>query len=372
MRIAFDISYVQKRRAGIGRHALQLVKSLVHADVENTYVLHGWSFGLDVASLESLRSPRVQLSTARVPGSLKRLYWNRFSLPRIESIVGDIQIFHSTDPFIPPVRKARRIATVHDLAYRKFPELFERRVLSWDNHVARSVRSADAIIVPSQNTRDDLLEMFSLDEGRISVIPPPVDACFTTTVEDEDQVVKNKYHLPETYILFAGTIEPRKNIIRLVQAFERIHRHHPVDLVLAGGKGWLYEATLRVLRESEARKRMHRVGYVTDRELASLYRHAACFVYPSLYEGFGFPVLEAMASGTPVITSNTSSMKELSGDAAVLVNPNNVDELAQALEYLLTDDAQRRALRERGLTVVRRFEPGAAARSVRDMYRTLA
>ncbi|MEK7671840.1 MAG: glycosyltransferase family 1 protein [Bacteroidota bacterium] len=375
MRIAFDVSYIQKNRAGIGRHALQLIKALLQVDRHNEYVLHGWSLGLDGDLISRLQTHNSHLSTARIPGDVKRLYWNRLRTPSIETFVGNVQIFHSTDPFLPPTKKAKAISTVHDLAYKRLPEMFEPRVPSWDKYVERSTRLADAIIVPSQLTKSDLIEMFQVSAERVHIVQPPVNECFSSTKNiSENEIVKQKFNLIKPYILFVGTFEPRKNIPAIVKAFEQVQKdcRPDVDLVLVGKQGWLYDETLRTINSSQVKSRIHYLEYVSDNELWSLYRQALCFVYPSLYEGYGFPILEAMASGVPIITSNSSSLRELADGVALLVDPRSIQDIAEAMNMLITNEVRRVEMRQRGLHIIQQFTAEAAAKKVLDIYTSLA
>lgn len=374
MKIAFDVSYIQKNRAGIGRHALQLLKSLLSEDPENEYTLHGWSFGIDFQQITDLQTRKTIRSVARIPGNLKRFYWNTLRAPNIETIIGDVDVFHSTDPLTPPTATAKRIATVHDLAYKKFPELFERRVISWDKHVVKSLGSADAIIVPSESTRGDLIEICSIDPSVIHVVRLPIDDLFENEADVNNRVdIREQFNLAKPYMLFVGTLEPRKNIITIVKAFELLHAESDpdIDLVLVGKKGWKYDEILQGIQTSVLKKRIHYLEYVRESDLVSLYRQAVFFVYPSLYEGYGFPILEAMASRLPVITSNNSSMSELSDGIAILVDPLDVNELAEAMHLLVTNEVVRIELQQRGVYATRQISSKNVAKQMLDIYQSI-
>jgi glycosyltransferase involved in cell wall biosynthesis len=371
VRIAFDVSYVQKRRAGIGRHALQLITALLNEDKRNEYVLHGWSWRLDPETLRTLQKTNVRLSTAKIPGAVKRWYWNTLRMPAIEQLIGPFDIFHSTDPFVPPTRRSKRLCTVHDIAYKKFPELFEQRVLSWGKHVERSIAAADAVIVPSLQTKADVAEAFRIASDAIHVVQLPPDASFRFGKDEAaDMAVVKKFNLAKPYILFVGTLEPRKNIPTLIHAFERLH-NHDVELVIVGKKGWLYDGILETMNRSHYRSRIHYLEYVADSELSSLYRCALCFVYPSLYEGYGFPVLEAMASGVPIITSMNSAMRELADGVALLIEPTSVDDIAEAMEMLIANPIRRLEMRQRGLHIVEQLSSASVARTLLNIYQSL-
>ncbi len=369
MRIGFDVSHIQKTRAGIGQHAYQLLKALITADDTNEYILHGWSFGIDKQAIANVAQGRTKLSVRRIPGAVKQFYWNKLRLPNIESLLGEIDVFHSSDPFLPPTL-GRRICTVHDLAYRKFPEWLERKVIRDDRFVRRSVDLADAVIVPSQQTKLDLIEIMDVDRNKIHIVNVPPNSIFSSAKAESDLKVKEKFSLAKPYILFVGTVEPRKNIPSIVKAFETVPDR--VDLVIVGKKGWHTEESLRSIESSSAKARIHYLEYVTDEELASLYRRALCFVYPSFYEGYGFPLLEAMASGIPIITSNNSSMREIADGVALLVSPSSVEDIAEAMNMLVSDEVRRVEMRQRGMHIVEQYTAERAAKSVLNIYNSLA
>ncbi|MBI5472945.1 MAG: glycosyltransferase family 4 protein [Ignavibacteriae bacterium] len=374
MRIAFDVSYIQTNRAGIGRHAVQLLSSLLSADTENEYVLHGWSFGLDMQAVSSLADTRAKLSVARIPGVVKRFYWNTLAVPSVGTFVGEIDVFHSTDPSLPPVRNAKTICTVHDLSYMKFPHLFEKNVIALDAIVRRAVQRASAVIVPSDQTKADVTELLAVPSEKIQRIYLPVDSIFTSVKDVQcDDDVRRKFGIDGPYILFVGTLEPRKNIEKLIAAFELMLKEQKLDvtLLLIGKRGWLYEGILHAMNTSAERQRIRYLNYVSDRELASLYRQALMFVYPSLYEGYGFPVLEAMACGVPIITSGNSSMREMADGVAHLVDPNSVEGIAEAMLLLFENEVRRIEMRQRGEMVVRNLRTNNPAREVIALYKDL-
>jgi glycosyltransferase involved in cell wall biosynthesis len=373
MTIGFDVSYIQMKRAGIGRHSHQLVRSLLQHDPENQYLLHGWSYGIDHEAIKKVATTNTRLSIAKIPGVIKRFYWNSARVPTIESIVGPVQIFHSADPFLPPVKHARTICTVHDLAYKRFPELFEPQVLGWDSHVQRSVRRADAIVVPSEQTKSDVIDLLGVSADRIHVLRVPPSGVFTFESDSNDKVVRRGFRLERPYILFVGTIEPRKNISRLVHAFAALEsvKRDEVDLVVIGKKGWLYDETFAGIAASPVKEQIHYLEYVNDNELAALYRGALCFVYPSLFEGYGFPVVEAMASGTPIITSLNSSLREIADGVALLVDPHQEEDIAEAMTMLIENEVRRMEMRLRGLEMVQQISSESVAAKVLSLYNGL-
>jgi glycosyltransferase involved in cell wall biosynthesis len=255
---------------------------------------------------------------------------------------------------LPVAFPGRGVVTVHDLGYRYFPQAHPRHHrLYLDITTRHSVRRATRVLADSDATAADLQKFYNVPADKIRVVypgvtPPDVEKTFNSAIAR----VREKYKLPQQYFLFVGTLQPRKNIARLVQAFERWSHANPKGgaLVLAGGKGWLFdEAWLQDVPN------IYPVGYVTDDDKYALLAGAMALVFPSLYEGFGFPVLEAMHCGTPVITSTTSSLPELAGNAALLVDPLNVTEIATAMDLIISQISLRYRLRALGYRQVERF-----------------
>jgi glycosyltransferase involved in cell wall biosynthesis len=376
MRIVFDVSHIQKQRAGIGRYSAELLRSLLSADRVNEYILHGWSYSLDRESILELERDNVSLSLGRIPGPLRRFYWSRMRGPKLSRWLGSYDLFHSSDHFVPPLGEERSIVTVYDLASLKYPEMFEGRVLRWNRKIAKAVSRADAVIVPSAHTRADLCEAFSVPEEKVHVVAPPVPRIFSPAAgEGADGWLRLQYKLERPFALFVGTLEPRKNLISLIGAFEmlcdKIPAGQELDLVIVGKKGWLFEYILKAIATSRRKERILYLDYVPEKELPALYRLAEFFVYPSLYEGYGFPVMEAMACGTPVVTSNTSSMREIAEGVAVLVDPANQEALAEAMFWVQAETSRRDDLARRGLERARSGSPGDAPHKLIRLYERL-
>jgi glycosyltransferase involved in cell wall biosynthesis len=267
---------------------------------------------------------------------------------------------------LPIAFRGRAIATVHDLGFKYFPQAHpaaQRLYLDWTTRY--SARRANIILADSQATADDLHTFYGTSSSKIRVVYPGVDKPFIGDIE----TTRRKYSLPERYFLFIGTLQPRKNIARLVQAYALWHKQHPNNptaLVLAGGKGWLYDETWTANIEG-----VHLTGYIDDADKGALYAGAVALIFPSLYEGFGFPVLEAMSCGTPVIASNTSSLPELVGDAGLLVDPLNIEAIAAAMSQLSDNGNLCQTYRERGYEQVKKFTWEAAAIQLLTALETL-
>jgi glycosyltransferase involved in cell wall biosynthesis len=373
--IAYDVSHIRQRRAGIGRLATIQLQGLLAADTQRNYILHGWAPDIDRATIESFIQPNVRLSIAQLPGTIKRLYWNYLQFPPLNTLIGHFDIFHSAEPLLPPLGKNRAIVSYNDSAYYKFPQFYDGSTAKkWDHLYRRSLLKADAIIVLSENTRNDLMEMMDLPLQRIHIIRPPTDPLFFDSPSPQnEQHVREKFSLPEQFILFVGTLEPRKNISMLVKAFEMFldPQNRSVSLVIVGRRGWLYEDILKTIHSSRAQKNIQLLDYVSDTDLATIYRLASMFVFPSLYEGHGYPVVEAMASGTPVITSNNSSLREIGAGAALLVDPENVTDICEAIQQLYHNISLREELVIKGRQRAAEFSVQNATDGILQLYNSL-
>jgi alpha-1,3-rhamnosyl/mannosyltransferase len=276
---------------------------------------------------------------------------NRFGLPLLDWLSGDAQVFHASVLVRKPPRKMRLTATIHDLTCWLMPEYHPRANLQAERSFAQLAKRTDALIAVSEATKRDAVSVLGLNPEKIAVIHSGVPHSYFDVEPALTDAVRRKYSLARPYVLFVGTIEPRKNVDLLLDAFESlpssIREHY--QLVLAGPPGWASGSTMRRLQH------VRYLGYVPEEALPGLTAGATAFVYPSLYEGFGFPVVQAMAAGVPVITSNTSALAEVAGGAALLVDPRSQSELHHAMSRMLTSDGLRMALGAAGKAKAERF-----------------
>jgi len=283
-------------------------------------------------------------------------------------------LFHATEHLLPRLKGARTVLTVHDLIFLLFPE-YHLPLNKWflNRFMPLFVRRADAIIAVSQCTKDDLIRHYAVPSEKIAVVYEGVDARFQPVTDlDALAQVQARYGLPERYILSVGTIEPRKNLTTLLEAYRTLRAQgSELKLVIVGKKGWLYEGFFRRLRELGLEGEVVLPGFVLDGDLPALYSAAELFVFPSLYEGFGLPPLEAMACGTPVIASNASSLPEVVGEAGVLIDPRDVSGLAEAMRRVLTDERLREEMQIKGLERAKQFTWGRAAAMTLEVYHSL-
>jgi glycosyltransferase involved in cell wall biosynthesis len=276
---------------------------------------------------------------------------------------------------LPIVHPRRSVVTIHDLGYLYYPEahrLLDRLYL--DLSTRYNARAATHLIADSSATKRDLIERYGTEPDKITVVYPGYDNTVFQLVQDEKAIgsVKARYGIAGDYALFVGTLQPRKNLIRLMEAFSNIQ--YPISniqLVIAGKKGWLYREIFQQVEKLGLEGKVVFTGYVPGGDLPALLSGARLFVFPSLYEGFGLPVLEAMACGTPVVCSNVSSLPEVAGDAAILVDPLDVEGLAAALERVLGDEELRAELIERGFERVRKFSWERCARETLNVLESI-
>jgi glycosyltransferase involved in cell wall biosynthesis len=349
-----------------------LISALAEVDSETRYIL--FSAGRDLTR----RVWPANFRTRALPLSDRQLsiIWHRLNLPLpVELATGRLDVLHSPDFVLPPVRRARTLLTVHDLSFLRFPECFAPPLLEYlTRNVPRSVARADLVLADSQSTHDDLGNLLGVPAERMRVLYPGGEPHRRPTVDPYSlQGALDRYAITRPYILAVGTLQPRKNYVRLIKAYALMRREHavPHQLVIVGGRGWLFQEIDDTIRDLRLESQVRLAGYAPEGDLTALYQGAEMLAFPSLYEGFGLPVLEAMACGTPVITSTTSSLPEAAGSAALLVDPLDVAALAEALWRLVDDEALRNSLRTQGFQQVKRFSWAASARQLRAIYHGL-
>ena len=371
-RIAIDYTPACEQGGGIGRYTRELTAALAEEDPETDYRL--FVAGSKREQLPHPPGPNFHWrTTSLTPRWLARI-WQRAQLPLpVEAFSGLVDLFHATDFVLPPtLPRTRSLLTVHDLSYVRVPDAARaslRRYL--EAVVPRSVDRADHVLADSQATKDDLIEVYRTPANKITVLYSGVDGRFSR-VEDEMvlKAVLDRHNLRDKeYVLSVGTVQPRKNYGRAIRALSTA-RDQGIDLyyAVAGGSGWLEDEMYRSIRETTMEDRVHFLGFVPDEDLPALYSGARALLAVSLYEGFGLPVLEAMGCGTPVITSNLSSLPEVAGDAGIQVDPLDTEAISAAIVNLLTDATLRQQLIAAGYEHVKRFSWAGAARQLKSIY----
>ncbi len=343
------------RRTGTENYSLHLIRELLTLGREHRF--------------------RLYFNQEPPPGLFPRgAEWRTIAFPRLwthlrlswEMLTNPPDLLFVPSHVLPMIHPRRNVVTVHDLGYYHYPEAhtpFQNAYLRWSTRY--NARTATRVLADSDATRQDLVRCYRIPAEKIVVVYPGRDEALAP-VSDATSLaaIRTRYSLTDCYVLYVGTLQPRKNLVRLVQAFAALLQSESpglqsltsnLQLVLAGQKGWLYDDVFAEASRMGLDDRVVATGYVPSADLPALLSGALAFVFPSLYEGFGLPVLEAMACGTPVVCSNASSLPEVAGDAALLVDPKDTDALAGALRRIVTDEGLRRMLVERGLERVQQF-----------------
>lgn len=304
-----------------------------------------------------------------------RVAWEQFGIPRYLKRIASKAVYHSPAYILPLHCPPASIVTVHDLIALQQPELCQNSTRKYFHRLLPgSVRKSDTIVAISHKVKQDLLDQFGIDSDKVKVIHNGVKPAFFQPQPPESaQGLRQKYGLPERFILFVGVLEPKKNLPRLLRSFcylkERGRLRH--KLVIAGQKGWKYDAIFKAIEKHKLGSHVHLTGFFPEADLPGLYALADLFVFPSLYEGFGMPVLEAMAAGTPVVCSNRGALPEVSGGAAVMVDPCDESALAAAIEQTLSDEDLRENLGAKGLERARQFSWARTAQQLLETYRSV-
>ncbi len=377
MRIGIDYTAAVRQQAGIGRYTRSLIRALADLDRDNEYVLFvagGWGDGDGLGPWPD----NFRLRTVPLSDRWLNLLWQRLRVPvPIQWVTGPLDLFHSPDFVLPPLGRTPAVLTVHDLSFLRVPECFVEGFREYlEQAVLRAVGRARFILADSFSTRRDLIELMAVEPERVDVLYPGVEERFAPMHDPVTlSSVRARYSLPERFVLGLGTLQPRKNFRGLVDAFAQMvaargHERAFADLhlVIAGGKGWMYDELLAQIEAGGLGHRVHLLGFVPDADLPVLYNLGAVFAFPSWYEGFGVPLLEAMACGTPVVAADNSSLPEVIGDAGFMVRAGDTGALAHAMARLITDPDLRARLVAAGQGRARLFTWEKGARKLLEVY----
>lgn len=380
MKIGVDIRDAQdarKMRAGKGVYARELIKELLSIDSENEYVLYARD-SQSAPQAESLAEDffsqsraRVQVKVSRAPG----LLWHIVVALRMW-LYDRVDLFFAPTSYIIPFLFPRKcVVVVHDVYALIAPERHLKKAVAIEKRTfKRAITRARAVVAVSEFTKREVMRLTQLQESSITVVPNAVrQSPAPAPIElSNAETFMSRFNIPDRYVLFVGTLEPRKNIFRLIEAFA-IFKKKPqaadFKLVIAGNKGWYYDEIFQAAQAVNLTNDIIFTGYVSEAEKNALYKKAAVFVFPSLYEGFGIPPLEAMSAGTPVVTSSTSSLPEVVGDAAICVDPTHTQEIADAIEQVLGNEQLRNELVEKGHRQVELFSWEKSAQALRSLLK---
>jgi glycosyltransferase involved in cell wall biosynthesis len=368
MRICIDIRWLQHVKTGIGKYTLNLLKALSAIDNSNEYIM--FYNDANRHGPEDLPvTPNFKLIIAHWPHNLLSAMWAHTNFPAMERFVGKIDVLHALGFQVPPTIKAIKVFTIYDLVPLTHPQLapqskFRIKRPRFKFHATR----ADMVVAISQATANEAKQLLELPDEKVVVVYPgtiSIDRAGGDAIGE----MKKKFGLLRNYMLFVSTIDPRKNLPRLMRAFERSGLAEAYDLVLVGSPGWYMEETFSIWEELNCKKHIYWLKYVSDSDLSALYSGASFFVYPSLLEGFGLPILEAMSVGCPVLTSHVSAMPEAAGEAAVYVNPYEIDSIAEGLKRMAGNKELREKLSRMGYERVSQFSWDNAARQMNEVYK---
>lgn len=378
MKIAFDIQpLVSSEKTGVGYNEHCIISKLISACTEDEFYLEYFDkknteFQNHVLNQYLKNNVHVNKCDC-AKGSLYRFVSALLPVPYKLFFRSKVQVTHFFNFIIPPGVKGKRVVTIHDMAFKRFAKTVRLKTKTMLRlSLNKTVKRADRIITVSEFSKNEILTFYKYPEKNIVVIPNGVDTrIFNTDISGERIVsVKKHYGLNDKYILYLGMIEPRKNIEKLIQAYyiASYGKDFP-QLVIAGGKGWLYESIFKTAKELDIDDKIIFTGYVQDELKPALIAGAHFFCFPSLYEGFGMPVLEAMACGVPVLTSNVSSLPEIAGDAAVLIDPLSVEDIAKGLNDICHDAELRENCVKRGLERVKIYDWQIIAERTYEVYK---
>lgn len=380
LKIAIDATPIRQKPSGIGMYVFNLISAFYdlreeeefHLSIAYQPSLKKWLRG--DFSIPPLLKQNLEINTLPLPVTISSLLakFPNLILPYFERSLGYPDVLHGTDHFVYPCTKSVKVMTIHDLTFIKYPNYVNSIVKTYTNRVKQCLKWSDLIITFSENSKADINYLLGVDQSRIFVTQQAsrYPGQYLSLELAEQLQTSIAYDFSNPYLLFVSTIEPRKNINSLISAFNYLKSKHKIDhhLIMIGQKGWNYESIFKNIENSPWQEQIHHLGYLSDQQVALFYSQADVFVYPSYYEGFGLPILEAMTLGSPVVTSNSSSLPEVAGDAALLINPDDFMELAEAILRVISDTKLRQKLIQKGKERAKLFSWKKTARQTLKAY----
>jgi len=378
MIIGIDISSTPYK-TGVSNYTLNIIRNLVKVDKTNTYKFFYSSMRLpipkEILDLQKNHS-NIKIYQSKIPPTLLQILWNQLHLFPIEFFIGKCDIFHTSDWTQPPTIKAKTITTVHDLTPFLYPEWHHKKVIeAHKNKMHQAAKKCVAFICVSENTKNDLLKLFpKINPKKIFVIYEAAEEKYDNFLklskvdqQKKHDTIKKQYGL-DKFILAQGTREPRKNLKRLIEAFLEFKKKYPtshVELAVAGKYGWGQDV------DGKKDPSIKILGFIPEKDMVALHASAVCLAYTSLYEGFGLPLVKSLKVGTPIITSNVSSMPEVAGKAALYVDPNSTQDLTRAIEKIIKSSSLRNRLIQKGIIQSKKFNWLITAQQTLKIYTSL-
>lgn len=377
MKIGIDIRcLMQPNYSGVAEYTYNLLTNLFKIDKDNQYLLF-YNSSQDVSgNLPNFSGANIKTIGFNYSNKLLNLGLKFFKYPKIDQLLNQVDIFFMPNlNFIALTKQCKKVITVHDLSFKLFPAFLSKKRRLWHAFInpKKLIASSDKIIAVSANTKNDLINYYKIPEHKIKVIYSGLDHDLYRVIAKNDPqlaVIKKKYQLPDSFLLFLGTLEPRKNIIGLIEAFN-LFKAQPSEfanmhLVIAGERGWNYQQIFTLAENSPFTKQIFYLDYIKRQDKPYIYNLASLFLFPSFYEGFGFPVLEAQACGLPVIASTNSSFPEILNESACLIKPDHLEEISQTILQIESDPQLKQDLINKGLANVKRFSwPTCAQETLR-------
>jgi len=399
MKIGIDIrTLMDAQYSGVSEYTLNLIKEILKLDKKNKYKLF-YNSGRDVSGcIPQFTCDNAEIISTKYPNKIFNFIMQKtLHKPKIDQLIGvnpapfgqlpknvtgtlpkrcGVNLFFMPNiGFISLSSKCRKIITIHDLSFLRYSEFFSLKRRLWHRiiNARKLLRNFDIIVAVSENTKQDVVELCNINPNKIKVIYSGIGHHYHQIKTQNFTSVQKKYNLPDKFILYLGTLEPRKNVEGIIQAYDKLRMKNKelaeVKLVIAGGMGWKSKNIFKVWQDSKYKDDIKFLGYVDLADKVYLYNLAILFIFPSFYEGFGFPPLEAMACGAPVITSFASSLPEVAGEAAIMVDPYNITDIVGAMEQVLTNQELQNSLIKKGLEQARRFSWEKAAGEYLEVFR---
>ncbi|MFA6525773.1 MAG: glycosyltransferase family 1 protein [Patescibacteria group bacterium] len=378
MKIGIDVrSLLEREAGGISVYAEKIIEHLIRIDAHNEYLLFSNSYKNSQALINNKFSKsNAELKFFSYPNKILNASFRFLNQPKIDKMLGGVDLFFEPNIiFMALSQIPKKVITLHDLSFLLYPNLYSAKGRFWHQviNVRKVVGQFDKIIAVSDHTRNDIIELLNVPPDKVQRIYPGIDHEFYRNVGEEGKNnIIRKYHLPEKYVLSLAALEPRKNIEMVIEAFAEFAKKSDCQLVLAGASQGSELQIDRLILKYGISDKVHILGYIPNEDKPALYQLAKCFVYPSFYEGFGFPPLEAMSSGTPVIASYSSSLSEICGNSALLIDPHNIGELTEAFRQVLNDNRFSDKLAQRGKVQAEKFTWEKSARETLDLFQNLA
>jgi len=349
LRIGIDGRVLQEiKPSGIPHYALNIAREIIELDKQNEYIIFFNSFRKIEKEIPQIKGGNIEYKIYHFPNKLLEWLWKIVPYPKIDGLL-DVDVFFSPHFIqIPLSKKVKKVVTIHDLSFLKNRKYFSWRknFWHWQMNPKKICRHSEGIIAVSNSTKRDLVKIYNINKDKIKVIHNGQrDTVEDFSREDETETLKRMGLTNSSYLLFIATLEPRKNIDGIIEAYALIHNKYPsAKLVIAGKKGWLFESIFKKVKKNKLEKMVFFTGFVSEKEKEILLKNAAAFIFPSFCEGFGIPVIEAKRHRIPIITSSVSSLPEIIKDAAILVNPHNTHDIAQAIKIVLNNYNMRNIL----------------------------